>query len=97
MLKSEEKGSQAMENSTSEKKKSNHSRSIFRQQSLDQINGPEELKDYVRVTTPSVWIVLTAVTLLVVGILGWCFFGTVAVHEEDGSVKEVKPISFIIN
>lgn len=86
-----------MENSASEKKKNNHPRSIFRQKSLDQINGPEELKDYVRVTTPSVWIVLTAVTLLVIGILGWCLFGTVAVHEEDGSVKEVRPISFVIN
>ena len=78
-------------------KKKEAPRSIFRQQSLDQINGPEELKDYVRVTTPSVWIVLTAVTLLVVGILGWCLFGTVAVHEEDGSVREVRPISFIMN
>ena len=86
-----------MENSASEKKKNNHPRSIVRQKSLDQINGPEELKDYVRVTTPSVWIVLTAVTLLVIGILGWCLFGTVAVHEEDGSVKEVRPISFVIN
>ena len=86
-----------MENSASEKKKTNQPRSIFRQKSLDQINGPEELKDYVRVTTPSVWIVLTAVTLLVVGILGWCFFGTVVEHEEDGPTKEVRPISFIIN
>ena len=86
-----------MEKKASAKEKNGQSRSIFRQKSLDQINGPEELKDYVRVTTPSVWIVLTAVTLLVIGILGWCIFGTVAVHEEDGSVKEVRPISFIMN
>lgn len=72
-------------------------RSIFTQKSLDRINGPEELNEYVRVTTPSVWIVLAAVTLLVIGILGWSIFGTVAVHEEDGSVKEVRPITFVIN
>jgi len=71
--------------------------SIFRQESLDRINGPEELNDYVRVTTPSVWIVLMAIALLVIGILGWCLFGTVNVHEADGSTHEVKPISFIIN
>ena len=86
-----------MEKKASVKEKNGQHRSIFRQKSLDQINGPEELKDYVRVTTPSVWIVLTAVTLLVIGILGWCIFGTVAVHEEDGSVREVRPISFIMN
>ena len=86
-----------MEKKASAKEKNSQPRSIFRQKSLDQINGPEELKDYVRVTTPSVWIVLTAVTLLVIGILGWCIFGTVAVHEEDGSVREVRPISFIMN
>ena len=86
-----------MEKKASVKKEKGQSRSIFRQESLDQINGPEELKDYVRVTTPSVWIVLTAVSLLVIGILGWCLFGTVAVHEEDGSVREVRPISFIMN
>ena len=86
-----------MEKKASVKEKNGQPRSIFRQKSLDQINGPEELKDYVRVTTPSVWIVLTAVSLLVIGILGWCLFGTVAVHEEDGSVKEVRPISFIMN
>ena len=85
------------DNESNKTKKKEQPRSIFRQKSLDQINGPEELNDYVRVTTPSVWIVLTAVTLVVIGILGWCLFGTVAVHEEDGSVKEVRPISFVIN
>ena len=74
-----------------------HPRSIFSKKSLDRINGPEELNDYVRVTTPSVWIVLTAIALLVIGVLGWCIFGTVAIHEEDGTVKEVRPVSFIIN
>ena len=71
--------------------------SIFSQKSLSRINRPEELTDYVRVTTPSVWSVLAAITLLLIGILGWCFFGTVAVHEEDGSVTEVRPITFVMN
>ena len=86
-----------MEKSSSQNEKYGQSRSIFRKKSLDKINGPEEMRDYVRVTTPSVWIVLTAIMLLVIGILGWCFFGTVAVHNEDGSVTEVRPISFVIN
>ena len=86
-----------MEKKASAKDKNGQSRSIFSKKSLDRINGPEELNDYVRVTTPSVWIVLTAIALLVIGVLGWCIFGTVTIHEEDGTVKEVRPVSFIIN
>lgn len=70
---------------------------LFNQKSLARINGPEELNDYVRATTPSVWIVLGAIALLVLGLVGWSIFGTLAVHEADGTVREVRPISFIIN
>ena len=86
-----------MESNVPENKKNESDQSVFNQKSLDRINGPEELNDYIRVTTPSVWISLTAITLLVIGILGWSIFGTVAVHEEDGSVREVRPITFVIN
>lgn len=70
---------------------------LFTQKSLAQINGPEAMNDYVRVTSPSVWIALTAIALLVLGLLGWSIFGTLAVHEADGTVREVRPITFIIN
>lgn len=86
-----------MEKNPSQNKNNNKIQSLFNQKSVDRINGPEELNDYVRVTTPSVWVVLAAVTLLVIGILGWSIFGTIAVHEEDGSVQEVHPITFVIN
>lgn len=86
-----------MEKNPSENNKSSQGQIVFNQKSLARISGPEELNAYVRVTTPSVWIVLAAITLLVLGILGWSIFGTVAVHEEDGSVHEVHPITFVIN
>ena len=38
--------------------------SVFRKKSLDQINSPEQLDDYIRVTTPSVWIVLLALVVI---------------------------------
>ena len=34
---------------------------IFREKSLKRITSPEELSDYLRVTSPSVWLVLAAV------------------------------------
>ena len=72
-------------------------RSIFRAKSLERVSSPEELNDYIRVTTPSVQIVLLAIVILLVGILAWCVFGTVTIHHEDGSTENVHPITFIIN
>ena len=45
--------------------------SLFRKQSLERISSPEQLNDYLRVTGPSVWIIMAAVILLLVGMLVW--------------------------
>ena len=70
---------------------------LFRKKSLDKVSSPEELNDYIRVTTPSVWLILAAVLILVIGILAWCVLGTVKGYTQDGQAKEIHPISFIIN
>lgn len=71
--------------------------SVFRKKSLDQINSPEQLDDYIRVTTPSVWIVLLALVVLLVGILAWSIFGSIEVHDDNGNVEEVHPITYVTN
>ena len=70
---------------------------IFREKSMARVSSPESLNDYIRVTTPSVWIVLLALVVLLVGMLAWSIFGTVNVHGEDGSLEEVQPITFVTN
>ncbi len=70
---------------------------IFREKSMKQVNQPEDLDDYIRVTTPSVWVVLIATALVLVAILGWMIFGTVEVHNEDGTVTETHPIIYVTN
>jgi hypothetical protein len=70
---------------------------IYREKSINRMNQPEDLNDYIRVTTPSVWIVLIAVILVLVAVLGWMIFGTVEEHNDDGSVTETHPISYVIN
>ena len=44
---------------------------LYRKKSLEQIQSPEQLNDYLRVTNPSVWILLIAVILLLAGLLVW--------------------------
>ena len=48
---------------------------IFRKKSVDRLSAPEELSDYVKVTTPGVWMLLSAVIVLLVGISVWGAFG----------------------
>ncbi len=70
---------------------------LFREKSLKRVQSPEALNDYIRVTSPSVWLVLAALVLLLVGMLVWSVFGSVTVHAEDGSAEEIHPISYVIN
>ena len=51
--------------------------SLFRKNSMDRISSPEQLTDYLRVTTPAVWVVMAAIILLLVGILIWASFAQI--------------------
>ena len=51
------------------------SEKLFRKQSLDKVTSPEQLNDYVRVSNPGVWMILTAVVILLVGVCVWGVFG----------------------
>ncbi len=70
---------------------------IFREKSIERVSSPEELNDYIRVTSPSVWLVLAAIIVLLAGMLVWSVLGTVDAHAADGSVETVHPIVFVTN
>ena len=55
---------------------------VFRKKSLERISSPEQLNDYLRVTNPTVWLVLGAVILLLLGVIVW---GSVATIESFAS------------
>ena len=65
---------------------------IFRKKSLDRISSPEALDDYLHVTTPSVWLILIAIIMLLVGMLIWSHvatidsFATGHAHVESGKM-----------
>ena len=51
--------------------------SIFREKSLERIQSPEQLNDYINVSNPSVWMTLGAIVALLVGLLVWANVGTI--------------------
>ena len=48
---------------------------IFRKSSIDHVSSPEQLNDYIRVSNPSVWMILVAVIVLLAGVCVWGIFG----------------------
>jgi hypothetical protein len=61
---------------------------LYRKKSIDRISSPEQLNDYLRVTSPSVWVILTAVILLLAGMLIWSSVTSIESYAEGSS--EVK-------
>ncbi len=64
---------------------------LFRKKSLERIESPEKLDDYLRVTSAGVWLVLATVIVLLLGVCIWGCFGRIeatapaAVVTENGS------------
>ncbi len=48
---------------------------IFRKSSIDRVASPDQLNDYIRVSNPSVWMILAAVVVLLAGVCVWGVFG----------------------
>ena len=50
---------------------------LFREKSLEAVESPERLDDYLKVTSPGVWLILAAVIMVLVGAVLWGIFGRV--------------------
>ena len=67
--------------------------SIFRKKSVERITSPESLGDYLKVTSPTVWLILAAVILLLVGMLVWSSVASIdsfaagTARVENGSMQ----------
>ena len=48
---------------------------IFRKKSIDRVTNPEQLNDYIKVSNPSVWIILMAIIVFLIGVCAWGYLG----------------------
>lgn len=53
------------------------SKELFRQKSLDKLKSPDNLDEYIKVSNPGIWLLLSAVIILLVGACVWGFFGRI--------------------
>ncbi|MDD2213481.1 MAG: hypothetical protein PHR21_02925 [Oscillospiraceae bacterium] len=69
---------------------------LFRQQSLDRVNSPEQLNDYIRVANPHIWLLLIAVTVLLLAFLAWAILGEVPESfQVNGIVANGQAVCFL--
>lgn len=61
---------------------------LFRKKSLDRISSPEELNDYIKVASPGVWMIISAVMILLAGVCVWGIFGRLETRLTVGAVCE---------
>ena len=59
---------------------------LFRKKVVDRISSPDQLTDYLRVTSAGVWVILIAIILLLAGVFVWSATGTLETTAE-ASVK----------
>ena len=71
-------------------------RSIFRRESLDRVASPEKLNDYIRVSSPGVWLMLGALIVIVVCLAVWGFTGTLPVTLTLNGVTEDSAVSCFV-
>jgi len=57
---------------------------LFRKKSMERISSPEELHDYMRVTSPRLWMILGAIVALLVGFI---------VYASTATMENIMPIT----
>ena len=49
--------------------------SLFRKKTVDKISSPEQLTEYLKVTSPRMWIILAAVIMVLLAVIVWGILG----------------------
>ena len=60
--------------------------SLFRKKTVDKISSPEQLTEYLKVTSPRMWIILAAVIMVLFAVVVWGILGRME------TVKDVRVI-----
>ena len=69
---------------------------IFNERAAEKLRSPDDLEKYVRVTSPSVWVVIAACFCLIAGLLAWGVFGSVSTNvDTKGTVVSDKAMCFL--
>ncbi len=68
------------------------------------ISSPEQLNNYIRVTSPGAWMVLASVLVFLAGLFVWIFFGELKIPDTAENSQAnvyaenhtVRPLTFLL-
>ena len=62
------------------------------------ISSPEQLNNYIRVTSLGTWIILASVMIFLLGFFVWIFSGELILPADNSSLETqtIKPITFLL-
>ena len=60
--------------------------SVFDRESKDQVKSPDKLNEYIRVSTPAVWLLAAALTVVLAALIIWGTTGSVPVNTKTTGV-----------
>ena len=69
---------------------------LFRKKTIDQLSTPEELTDYIRVSSPAMWMVLGGIILLLLGTCVWGIFGRLDTTLQTAAVSSDKQLVLLL-
>lgn len=69
---------------------------LFRKEAMEQLTSPEKLDDYIRVSTPGIWLLLGAILIFLAGVLVWGTFGHLDVTVDGTAVVQNGELSCYI-
>ena len=61
---------------------------IFRQKSIDRVSSPEQLDKYLKVSSPSLWVFLIGIIIVLIGTIVWCVYGRLNTYATVGCAVE---------
>ena len=62
--------------------------SLFREKSIERIQSPDDLNEYLRVTRPSVFVILIAAMLILGGLFAWSTFTSITSYAYGTAVSD---------
>jgi HlyD family secretion protein len=62
------------------------SKRLFRESALERLSSPEQLDQQLQVTSPKGWIALTAIWILLAGVIAWSILGEVHTREQGHGI-----------
>ena len=66
---------------------------LFRKASMDRVSSPEQLQDYMRVTSPGIWMVLSVVIVLLAGLIACSALGRIDTVEPARAVAQAGKVT----